>query len=100
MMNRYFSGRGLDRFNDGFGGGHMLFGGMFMGLILLALVAVLIYFLVRNHGIKTHTAKPEVKSTDYYINILKENYAKGQLTDEEFEKKVKTLRDSDQGISN
>lgn len=39
--------------------------------------------------------KPEAKNTDYYINLLKERYAKGQIIDEEFERKGSILRAND-----
>ncbi|NTW72878.1 MAG: hypothetical protein HGA49_11650 [Eubacteriaceae bacterium] len=103
MMNRFFAGRGYsgksyDGFNTlcgGFGNGTFPWGGLIMGFVLIVLIGAVIYILIKNNSARIVSGNPAVKNTDYYISLLKESYAKGQITDEEFEKKVKTLRSNE-----
>jgi len=55
------------------------YGGMFMWLVFLIIIGLLIYFLVHNRQTKDgHSKTP--------LEILKERYAKGEITKEEFDK--------------
>lgn len=73
------------------GWGHMMsfgFGGMFMWVIFLIIVGLLIYLAVNNTKSKEHTDRFEKTSLD----IIKERYAKGEISEEEFEKMKKNLK--------
>lgn len=63
----------------GFGYG---FGGMFMWIILLALVGVVIYFIVHNVQLKNKTGQTKESA----IDILKKRYAKGEITKDDFDR--------------
>lgn len=60
------------------------YGGMFMWLIFLIIIGLLIYFIVQNQK----TKGPSSKSP---LDILKERYAKGEITKEDFDKMKKDL---------
>ncbi|MFW6383503.1 MAG: SHOCT domain-containing protein [Nanoarchaeota archaeon] len=65
--------------------GHMFWNFGFMGMILfLAAVIFLIYWLVKKSTETTQNSKQP-------IDILKERYAKGEITNKEFEEKKKEL---------
>ncbi|KPJ48193.1 hypothetical protein AMJ40_07960 [candidate division TA06 bacterium DG_26] len=65
------------------------FGGAFMWLIYIALVALVIYFLVRSAKSKS----TESSATETPMDILKKRYAGGEITKKEFEKIKKDLQD-------
>ncbi|WP_143159090.1 SHOCT domain-containing protein [Alkalibacter saccharofermentans] len=100
MMSRYFSGRGFDGFSSwcsGAFGGRFPFGGILMMIFFVVLAAAAVYLLLKNSksiGVSNKNASVK-KDTDYFVNLLKESYIKGELTDEEFEQKVKKLRDNE-----
>lgn len=79
-MNYYWGGNMM----NGWGGGYGLFGGIFM-LIFWILVIVGIVLLVKMlfGGHHDRENKP--------LDILKERYAKGEISKEEFEQKKKDL---------
>lgn len=60
------------------------YGGMFMWLIFLIIIGLLIYFIVQNQK----KMGPSSKSP---LDILKERYAKGEITKEEFDKMKQDL---------
>ena len=68
--------------------GYFGYGGMFMGMLLIViLVAGVIYLFVREAGSKAdHRSSGETP-----LDILKRRYAKGEITQEEFEKVKKEL---------
>ncbi|QSX09176.1 hypothetical protein J0B03_03650 [Alkalibacter rhizosphaerae] len=110
-MMRYFSnnrfprsgGDGFNGFQDFCGGiANNLYpwGGIILMFIGLAVIGLLIYLIVKgNKSVSSSsdtTAAPEQKKdTDYFVRILKESYAKGQISDEEFERKVRILRENE-----
>lgn len=93
---------GFDRFDSfcGFGGDYFPWGGVIMMFIGIALIGLVIYLIVKNNRLAPSTGVnvpfvEKKKDTDYYVNILKESYAKGELSDEEFERKVRILRENE-----
>ncbi len=73
------------------GWGNMMnfgYGGMFMWVIFLIFAGLLIYLAVNNTKSKEHPDKFEKTSLD----IIKERYAKGEISEEEFEKMKKNLK--------
>ena len=69
----------------GFGGIGMIFGFIFFILIVIGVIFLIIW-LVKRSGYST-TEKPSTKS----IEVLKERYAKGELTKEQYENMKKDL---------
>lgn len=63
----------------GYGG----YGGMFMWLILIALIGVIVYFVLERDR-KTGTALGPASDTP--LEILKKRYARGEITKEEFDR--------------
>lgn len=59
------------------------FGGIFMWLILIVLVAVIIYFVIERSRGNENGAD---QSRETPMDILKKRYAKGEITKEEFER--------------
>ena len=108
MMRFFNNGRfprngseGFDGFREfcgGIGSGIHPWGGIILMFVGLAIIGVLIYLVVKGNktaAASTPTAPSEpVKDTEYFIRILKESYAKGQISDEEFERKVRILREN------
>jgi len=68
--------------NYGFG-----FGGMFMWIIFLIILGVAVYFIVKALKAKDISAQGQ----DSPLNILKNRYAKGDITKEEFERIKKDI---------
>ncbi len=77
----------------GGGGGHMLnygFGGIFMWLLVIVLIAAAVYFVVRQRGdVFPPPAGPRENETP--LDILKKRYARGEIDREEFEQRKKDL---------
>ena len=76
------------------GWGHMMYyghgyGGMFMGIILLIVIGLLIYFIFQAQKTKGQTSTQNESHQD----ILKKRYAKGEITKEEYERMKKDLED-------
>ena len=72
------------------GWGHMMgygYGGVFMWFIILALVAVVVYFLFQTS--KTKGSNGSVVETP--LDILKKRYARGEIDKEEFDSKKQDL---------
>jgi len=81
---------------DGFGPGgpggwgpmmHYGYGGMFMGIIFLIVIAVLTYFILQALSAK---GRPPIQN-ESPLDILKRRYAKGEITKDEYEKMKKDL---------
>ncbi|PKN76380.1 MAG: hypothetical protein CVU52_05050 [Deltaproteobacteria bacterium HGW-Deltaproteobacteria-10] len=64
------------------------YGGMFMGILFLILLAVAIYFIVQNIRFKNVNGQ----ANETPIDILKKRYAKGEITKEEFDRVKKELQ--------
>lgn len=68
--------------------GHMSwgYGGVFMWLIFLVLIGIAIYFVVRGEKWMKRG-----RSEETVLDILKKRYAKGEITEQEYEKMKKEL---------
>jgi uncharacterized membrane protein len=66
-------------------------------IIFVALAAAAIYILLKNSKASTDTNKSSSvqKDNEYFVNLLKESYIKGEISDEEFEQKIKKLRENE-----
>lgn len=71
-----------------YGYGMMGYGSMFFGLIFWILIIVLAYLLIRWLVEQNKTRIGEEKSA---LDIAKERYAKGEITQEEFDEIKKRL---------
>jgi len=74
-------------YGPGGGWDHMMnhgFGGVFMGVPFIILVAVIIFLILRK-------VKPDDKHGRSPLDILKSRYASGEITKEEFEKMKKDI---------
>ncbi|WP_416840222.1 SHOCT domain-containing protein [Haloferax sp. DFSO52] len=71
------------------GGGFGMFGGgMFLWpLLFLVGVGVLVYYAL--------TGGSEAKSSDDALETLRQRYARGEITDDEFEERKQTLKETD-----
>jgi putative membrane protein len=58
------------------------YGGMFMWILFLIVLAVAIYFIVKNVRSKNVTGQ----AMEAPMDILKKRYAKGEITKEEFDR--------------
>lgn len=90
----------FDAFCPGVGENYFPWGGMILMFIGLAIVGLLIYLVVKGknpvalvQGSGGSASVP--KDTDYYVSILKEDYAKGKISNEEFQRKVQILRENE-----
>jgi putative membrane protein len=77
----------MDGFMNHYGYG-MGYGGMFFGLLFWILIIVLAYLLIRWFVEQNKTRGSEEKSA---LDIAKERYAKGEITEKEFEEIKKRL---------
>ena len=77
---------------DGHVGGHghmmSLWGGeVFMWVFLLVVIGVLVYILVQN----LHSQRAPDRSDDTSLEILKKQYARGEITKDEYEERRRLL---------
>jgi len=66
---------------------HYGYGGMFMGIIFLIVIAVLTFFILQALSAK---GRPPIQN-ESPLDILKRRYAKGEITEDEYEKMKKDL---------
>jgi len=78
----------IDGFMDNYGYGMMGYGGGFFGLLFWILIIVIAYLLIKWLVEQNKTRGGEEKSA---LDIAKERYAKGEITEEEFEEMKKRL---------
>jgi len=78
----------MDGFINHYGYGMMGYGGMFFGLLFWIIIILLAYLLIRWFVEQNKTRRYEEKSA---LDIAKERYAKGEITEEEFEEMKKRL---------
>ena len=74
------------------GWGHMMGGGMFIGIVFLIVLVVIVYFIVRSTQSRSVDSSFRETSRETAIEILKKRYAQGEITKEEFEKMKKDLQ--------
>jgi len=82
ILSVIIPGCGYENWRGGYGG-HMMnfgYGGGFMWILLLIVLSVLIYFLLQ--ASKSKGSGRSVTETP--LDILKKRYAKGEITQEEF----------------
>jgi putative membrane protein len=73
-------------------GGNTMFGGGIMGLIIIVLVGVAVYYLVmqsKNQSKNMHSSQETPMETA--LDILKKRFARGEITKEEFENMKREL---------
>jgi len=63
-------------------------GGIFMMFMFAIVIGLIIYFIIANTKSNRYTGRFSETSLD----IIKERYAKGEITEEEFEKMKKALK--------
>ena len=73
---------------DNYGYGMMGYGGMFFGLLFWILIIVVAYLLIKWLVEQNKTRNSEEKSA---LDIARERYARGEITEEEFEEMKKRL---------
>ena len=75
----------------GFGGFGMLGGGMFLWPLLLIGLVLLLVYGVGNRDLGDDTGQAQA------IETLRERYARGELTADEYDDRLRTLRNEQQG---
>lgn len=63
------------------------FGGMFMWIVFVVVIAVVAYFIIQNLRTKTTGTMPQETPLD----ILKRRYAQGEITKEDYDKMRKDI---------
>ena len=85
------AGEGYHRGGHMMGGGHMFYGPLMMILVIAGIVAIVVLVVRWMGGGPGHKANgPAGKSPQ---DILKERYARGEMTTKEFEERRKVLGD-------
>lgn len=69
---------------------HYGYGGMYMGIIILLFIIVVVFLVLREVSRQKRT-EPDVKKAA--MDILKERYAKGEITKEDFERMKEDIKD-------
>jgi putative membrane protein len=88
-MMRYFFGQHFAYPMVGFGGGWILW---VIGALLAALIVIVVIRMVRYPAHHRHAQTVSGEQADSEaLRILKERYAKGEITDEEFKTKKSNL---------
>lgn len=94
MMRGYDFGR-FDGHMGVFGGGAMLFGGLFFLALLVVGIIVVVRLLKSKHAgtiSSYNNADNTFQNVDSAMRILNERYAKGEMPDEEYATKKAELR--------
>lgn len=65
--------------------------GIFMMLFWIILLGLLIYWLYRLFTNKTKKTNNQTQQGDEAINILKEKFARGEISEEEYERRKNIL---------
>ncbi|RJQ77889.1 MAG: SHOCT domain-containing protein [Desulfobacteraceae bacterium] len=68
-------------------GGHMMYGGWFMWIIIIAIIVLVIYLLARQR----RPDLSEKASPETAMDILKKRFARGEIAKEEFDNMKKNL---------
>ncbi len=71
--------------------GHMMGGGMFMWIPFLLIIVVAIYLILQSTKSRSSDSSFKESPPETAIEILKERYAQGKITKEEFERMKKDL---------
>jgi putative membrane protein len=85
----YHHGPGMIWDRGPWGGYGMMFGPLFSLLVLIAIIALVIYFL-RVFGFAPHLHGPH-KTANNALDILKERYARGEIDSKEFDERKRML---------
>ncbi len=75
--------------HDGWGWGHMVFGGLMMVLIWGGLIAVIVFIVRWAIGGKSSNGDPAAKNKG--MEILEERFARGEIEKEEFEERKRLI---------
>ncbi len=78
-------------FGSGFGHGGGFMGGGFVGLLFMLLVVVLVIFLFVKLVQGLNSTKSRMTDKDDSMEILKNRYARGEISDEEFQRMKRML---------
>lgn len=89
----------MRHWNGGYGPGsqHMMGYGNFSFVLIIIISVILLIMLFLIYKLfqknKESTTSSRIESTDAALNILKERYASGEITDEEYERMKKVIED-------
>jgi len=86
MMNYYYGARMIRPVNPGLG----IFGWI-IGIIFLVILICLIVGIIRHFAANHEESEENGESHNRALDILKERYAKGEITSKEFEKMKKEI---------
>ncbi|PTL38779.1 hypothetical protein C6Y45_09535 [Alkalicoccus saliphilus] len=75
--------------HDNFWGGSMLFSGILWMILLVVLIVVLVFIFMKLSGSSSNTGSDK----DSSMSILKERYARGEITEEEYDQRRKKLKE-------
>lgn len=84
------SADGFGMYEEGFGFGHMFFGGAMM-IAFWGAVIVLVVFAVRWISASQTRARDDASAQSSSLRILEERYARGDLDHDEFERRRQVL---------
>ncbi|WP_218017808.1 SHOCT domain-containing protein [Alkalicoccus saliphilus] len=79
----------FNRMHDNFWGGSMLFSGILWMILLVVLIVVLVFIFMKLSGSSSNTGSDK----DSSMSILKERYARGEITEEEYDQRRKKLKE-------